>query len=503
MSSTKDQARGEREMGHLPALPLRRLADLLNPGAPAGHPRRRSRARQDSDLTHVLLRSSREATDVGERFMSLEKPFISRAARPFLGVAALLAALAWPSSARAEPTAADKAMADALFREAKALAEQNRFGEACPKIAEAQRLDPAPGAGLVLGDCYERIGKLASAWGAFNETIAIARNAGDERRRVEAARRAGLLEGRLPKVAIVVPPPVRVPGLEIRWDGKAIGEAAWSTAIPADPGTHTLEAGAPGRMPWSTQVNVPASGAIDVTVPFLPSAPSTTRRAFSVSVKGGFVATPSFGGDLSKSCSGSCSASLGMGGLTALYLSYELPSGVDLGITGGYLSASTRITSRESSLFPVGKPPNAGTVDDRLLLQGGMVGVTAGFRLGGRFPVLFRLGAGALIGSLRDERSGIFQSSSGVSYSVKPLTGIAPARFFYLSPEVRAGVTFGGRFELSAGFEALLLIAATRPVWDDTVSIVGADGLANWSAETFTGKVIVLLVPSLEFRAGF
>lgn len=200
-------------------------------------------------------------------------------ARSFVGVAVMLTCMGMTTTARAEPTASDKAMADALFREAKALAAQNRFGEACPKIAEAQRLDPAPGAGLVLGDCYERVGKLASAWGAFNETIAIARNARDEERRVEAARRAGLLEGRVPKVTIVVPPPVRVPGLEIRWDGKAIGDAAWGSAIPADPGAHMIEAVAPGRKTWSTQITVPGSGVMNITVPMLDEAPSGATAA--------------------------------------------------------------------------------------------------------------------------------------------------------------------------------------------------------------------------------
>jgi serine/threonine-protein kinase len=168
-------------------------------------------------------------------------------------------AIASPASAG---DAADHAAAEALFQEGKRLAAAGDFEHACPKFAESQRLDAGAGTLLNLGDCYEKIGKIASAWGAFTDAELTARNAGDTARRTEAARRAEALAPRLSRIAIVVPPTTRVPGIEIRRDGAIVGEGQWGSALPVDPGQHTIEVMAPGRKPWSTVMRVDAPGAV-------------------------------------------------------------------------------------------------------------------------------------------------------------------------------------------------------------------------------------------------
>jgi len=95
-------------------------------------------------------------------------------------VAALLSvSVAAPSLAQ---SAADKATAETLFDEGRRLLVQNKLPEACSKFAESQRLDPAIGTQLNLGDCYERTGRLASAWAQFREASAAARLAKDAKR---------------------------------------------------------------------------------------------------------------------------------------------------------------------------------------------------------------------------------------------------------------------------------------------------------------------------------
>jgi len=164
----------------------------------------------------------------------------------------------------------DKAAAEALFDAGKQLLDEGRFTEACPKLAESQRLDPAPGTLLNLADCYEKAGMSASAWATWLEAAAAAKTAGQTKREELARQRASALKTRLVSVTITVPESSRIPGLEIARDGVPVGLAMWATAVPVDPGTHAVVAHAPGRRTWQTAVTVvDGSQPVQVTVPIL------------------------------------------------------------------------------------------------------------------------------------------------------------------------------------------------------------------------------------------
>jgi len=198
----------------------------------------------------------------------------SRAAR----AAAAAAVLALASPARAGGPA-DEATATALFQEGKALVAAGKFEQACPKFQEAHRLSPTAGTVLTLGDCLEHLGKLATAWGAFNEAELMARGHNDGDREREAGRRAALLTPKLTKLVIVVPPAARVPGFELRRDGELVGEGQWGSELPVDPGWHKIEATATGRKPWSTSVRVETMGtAAALDVPVLEVLPADTTE---------------------------------------------------------------------------------------------------------------------------------------------------------------------------------------------------------------------------------
>src|SRR5687767_251519 len=108
------------------------------------------------------------------------------------------------SVAGAQP-ADNRALAEQLFNEARDLVKAERWSEACPKFEASLRYDPVLGTRLNLATCYERIGKLASAWGLYRESVELARKAGDTRRADYAQKQAAALEPRLPKLAISAP----------------------------------------------------------------------------------------------------------------------------------------------------------------------------------------------------------------------------------------------------------------------------------------------------------
>jgi hypothetical protein len=184
-----------------------------------------------------------------------------------------------PRAARADASLADKAAAQTLFDEGRKLMTAGKFSEACPKLAESQRLDPGVGTQFHLADCYEHLGQTASAWAGFLDAAAGAKSMGQADREKVAKERAAALAPRLSKLTITSAQ--LAPGLEIKRDGTVVGRALWGTAIPVDPGPHSIEALAPGKKPWQTTVKVEGEKAeAVVTIPALEDAlPDATPAA--------------------------------------------------------------------------------------------------------------------------------------------------------------------------------------------------------------------------------
>ena len=166
--------------------------------------------------------------------------------------AAMLAVTGSASTVRAD----DTIVAQALFDQGKKAMAAHDFAAACPKFEESLRLESAMGTLLNLADCYERAGRLASAWSRFLELASKAHAAGQAERARIGRTRAAALAPRLSNLVIQAPAADRTPGLEIRRDGTVVGPAELGATIPADSGPHTVEASAPGRLSWSTTVDV-------------------------------------------------------------------------------------------------------------------------------------------------------------------------------------------------------------------------------------------------------
>src|SRR5258708_5695247 len=138
-----------------------------------------------------------------------------------------------PARAHAQ-SSSGQAAAEALFKQGRDLMATGRYAEACPKLVESQRLDPAPGTLLNLASCYERGGQLASAWVTYKEAASLAQNADQQERAGLARRKAPELEPTLPTLTIAVPAAADRPDLHVKPDDEAIGRPACADAIPVD-----------------------------------------------------------------------------------------------------------------------------------------------------------------------------------------------------------------------------------------------------------------------------
>jgi serine/threonine-protein kinase len=191
-----------------------------------------------------------------------------RTKRCFLAGGTVVLCLSVPASATSGET--DKVAAQALFEEGRGLMEAGDFTTACDRLRESQRLDPAVGTLLYLGECLENAGLPASAWAAFRSAESAAGNAKQLDREKVARERAAALEAMLPRLVIVVPDRVRVTGLQVARDGVTVTAASWGVAIPVDPGTHHVEVSAPGKAPWRVTVQIGRGSATEtVTLPEL------------------------------------------------------------------------------------------------------------------------------------------------------------------------------------------------------------------------------------------
>ena len=175
------------------------------------------------------------------------------------------------SPSLAQQAAEKAALAQALFDEGWRLVDASFPAAACPKFAASQKLDPGMGTKFRLAECYEKIGKTASAWALFLEIGDEARAIKRPEREEIARKRAVVLAPSLARMTIVVSlASANLPGLEVRREGIALDKAVWEVSLPVDPGEHFLTATAPGRLTWESEpVVARPSRTVEVTIPAL------------------------------------------------------------------------------------------------------------------------------------------------------------------------------------------------------------------------------------------
>lgn len=209
----------------------------------------------------------------------------SRTAHVAAAAAAVIALSVASTTPAFAQSADDKAAAEVLFQDGVKLLAAGKLDEACPKLSESLRLDTGIGTMLYLAECYERSGKIASAWAQFREAQAsAAAKEGDARGKI-AKERADRLEPRLAKLAVVVPPASDIEGLTITRDGTPIGRPIWGTEAPIDPGAHVIRASAPGFEPRELTIEIKGDAVHEkIEIPKLVALPTPIAPVTPVTI---------------------------------------------------------------------------------------------------------------------------------------------------------------------------------------------------------------------------
>lgn len=201
----------------------------------------------------------------------------ARNLRATIGVIA--ASLLFGRLARAEG-ASDEAAAEVLFAQAREAMRVGEYAKACPMLEESYRLVPGAGTRFNLAECYEHVGRTASAWAAFRDVAASSKQARRLDRAAAAEARAQGLASKLCWLTLEVSSTHPV---EVRRDQDVVGRGQWGVPLPVDPGVHVIAATAPGRKPFSASADLTSCPArATVTVPSLEAenraetAPPTT-----------------------------------------------------------------------------------------------------------------------------------------------------------------------------------------------------------------------------------
>lgn len=201
--------------------------------------------------------------------------------RPWLAAARFCTLVLLTSGfAKAEPTGAERAAAESLFQSGTSLMAEQKFAPACEKFEGSLELDPALGTMLRLADCYDRVGKTASAWATFQDAASLARTRNEAVREQMAEERGADLEKRLSRLRLRIQPTPGVSDLAVRIGKTRVPQASFDTPLPVDPGSAEVEVTASGHKPWSTHIEVSAGPSVQtLAVPALEALPRTAAPA--------------------------------------------------------------------------------------------------------------------------------------------------------------------------------------------------------------------------------
>jgi hypothetical protein len=290
-------------------------------------------------------------------------------------------------------------------------------------------------------------------------------------------------------------------------DGIATGRGVFEGRLRA--GAHRIEVADDGFLTQLRNVTL-RSGTVTPVVVQLERDPSSAEfRAAHPSkivfeASGGVALSPSFGGEALEKCAGACSTSGPLGGAADLHAGYMFYGGLGLHLGVGYMTIAEGLEARPTTTKTIGFGDKAQTVDDDLTLRGLKLTAGVSYRHASRFPWMLRLEAGALLGSVKDERRGQLASANpAVPPQSLPFdaTESAAAAYLLVAPEGRVGYAITPALEINLGVSFALLGAVQEAKWNAGRRLVSpTDGVLTFPAESLVGSVLFVVVPGIGMR---
>ena len=202
--------------------------------------------------------------------------------------------VATAASARAQDNYQAVGAAKTLFEQGQKQMEEKNFDAACQSFKASNEAVARVGTLLNLADCYEKAGKLASAWGAYYSAISLGKQQNKPEYEDFAQKNQDRLAPLLSKMTIVVPSEVKVDGMKVTRDGHLVEQAELGVAVAVDPGKHVIEATAPRKLAFHKEVTVDdAHKQVEVKIEKLAEAPMAWARTNQPQIVEKVVEVPS------------------------------------------------------------------------------------------------------------------------------------------------------------------------------------------------------------------
>jgi len=166
-----------------------------------------------------------------------------------------------------------------LFRQGTEDADAGRFADGLEKFKRVAAVKETAAVRFNIARCEEALGRTGGALADFE---LAAREGREDPKAQDVAKLAGERADALrPRVArlTLFPPPQAPEGMVVSLDGSKLAVATLGVGLPLDPGSHAVDAAAPGRSPFHAELTLAPGESRSVTL----ALPSPSQAAFGAS----------------------------------------------------------------------------------------------------------------------------------------------------------------------------------------------------------------------------